>query len=158
MLEAAGGISSKAAIVTEEQPDSQEVTGNLDEQTVQNAVETPVAFPFSEEIAEPIVSEHLSESVKMSPTEPAASEKSVKTESAVSEAAEQAAYMQPETTEEAPTPTTMTYIEEEWENFSMPPQPTTLKPDGKTVPQKKAITPTPSPAPKDRAIASAGFE
>ena len=55
--------------------------------------------------------------------------------------------MQPETTEEAPTPTTMTYIEEEWENFAMPPQPTP-KPDGKTVPQKKAITPTPSPAPK----------
>ena len=42
----------------------------------------------------------------------------------------------------------MTYIEEEWENFSMPPQPEVPKSNEKTAPQKKAITPTPSPAPK----------
>ncbi|MGN1225295.1 MAG: hypothetical protein ACI4TG_09370, partial [Ruminococcus sp.] len=155
MLEAAGMIPSKAvkaAAAKEEQSDSQGVTvmdfplpNPLDERNSQNKPETPVVtVPFSGETVEKTpVPEHLSESIKISPEEPqsAAVEKTVATE-------ETTASKATESTEEPSDPTTMTYIEEEWENFSMPPQPEVSKSNGKTAPQKKAITPTPSPAPK----------
>jgi len=163
MLEAAGMIPSKAvkaAAAKEEQSDSQGVTvmdfplpNPLDERNSQNKPETPVVtVPFSGETVEKTpVPEHLSESIRISPEEPqsAAVEKPVAIEeTTASKATESTACTQPETTEEPSDPTTMTYIEEEWENFSMPPQPEVPKSNGKTAPQKKAITPTPSPAPK----------
>lgn len=162
MLEAAGMIPSKAvkaAAEKAEQSETQDVTvmdfplPNPLERNAQNVSEMPAAaVPSSDETVESSVPEYRLESIKQSPEEPkmqstAANESIATEETAAPKATES---VPSETTEKVPDPITMTYIEEEWENFSMPPQPPQMpKFEEKTAaPQKKAITPTPSPVPK----------
>ena len=108
------------------------------------------------------VPEHAEESVKIEPlpeTDSETSEEPVSVPAAAASAEPEQPVSEPtapETaTESAAAPSTVTYIEEEWDDLSMPelpPQetasPAPQQPKPTAAPPKKPITPTPSPAPK----------